>query len=136
MEKIKRDTNEDLMNNVFQLVKKNHCYDKMEKIIDYFLPETYMTVALSDYKFDFDARIQFGGSERIYIECCIRGHFDENKPDNEMSVLSCRTFKTLGETLDDMRIMGELAGSLIYFAREYVNDNLDRYTPSKERCRK
>ena len=35
MGKIKRDTNEDLMNNVLELVKQNHCYDKAEKIMDY-----------------------------------------------------------------------------------------------------
>lgn len=31
MKKIKRDTNEDLMNNVYELLKKHHCYDKSEK---------------------------------------------------------------------------------------------------------
>ena len=78
MKKIKRDTNEDLMNNVYELVKKHHCYDKAEKIMDYFLPETYKTMELTDYKFDFYANVQFGLSEGIYIDCSIRGSFDEN----------------------------------------------------------
>ena len=133
MEKIKRDTNEDLMNNVFQLVKKNHCYDKVEKIMEYFLPETYKTIELSDCEFDFDANVRFGANEVIYIDCSIRGHFDENEPSDKIQILHCGTFKTLGTSLEDMRIMGELAGSLVYFAREYVNKNLDRYTPRKER---
>ena len=133
MEKIKRDTNEDLMNNVFELVKKCHCYDKAEKIMEYFLPETYKTIELSDCEFDFDANVQFGANEGIYIDCSIRGHFDENEPSDKIQILHCGTFKTLGTSLEDMRIMGELAGSLVYFAREYVNKNLDKYTPAKER---
>ena len=133
MEKIKRDTNEDLMNNVLELVKKNHCYDKAEKIMDYFHSEAYKTMELSDCEFDFDAHVQFGANEGIDLECNIRGHFDENEPSDKSQILHCGTFKTLGTSLNDMRIMGELAGLLVYFAREYVNKNLDRYTPRKER---
>lgn len=133
MGKIKRDTNEDLMNNVFELVKKNHCYDKAEKIMEYFNPESYSTMKLRDYEFDFDTHVQFGESEGIYLDCNIRGHFDENIPSDKTQILHCGTFKTLGTSLEDMRIMGELAGSLVYFAREYVNKNLDKYTPRKER---
>ena len=128
----KRDTNLDLINNVFELVKKNHCYDRAKKIMDYFLPEYQSIVELSDYQFDFDAMVQFGGSEGIYIDCNIRGHFDEKEPSTRTQILHCGTFKTLGTTLEDMRIMGELAGALIYFAKEYVNNNLDKYSPRKE----
>ena len=133
MDKIKRDTNEDLMNNVFELVKKCHCYDKAEKIMEYFLPESYKTIELSDCEFDFDANVQFGANEGIYIDCSIRGHFNENEPSDKIQILHCGTFKTLGTSLEDMCIMGELAGSLVYFAREYVNNNLAKYTPAKER---
>lgn len=132
MEKIKRDTNEDLMNNVFELVKKYHCYGKAEKIMDYFQAESYKTIEISDYEFDFDAIVQFGSSEGIYIDCSIRGHFDENEPSDKTQILHCGTFKTLGTSLENMRIMGELAGSLVYFAKEYVNENIDKYTPQKE----
>ena len=139
MEKIKRDTNEELMNNVLELVKKCHCYDKAEKIMDYFHAECYKTMKLTDCEFDFDAHVQFGSNEGIYIDCSIIGHFDQNEPSDKTQILHCGTFKTLGTSLEDMRIMGELAGSLVYFAREYVNKNLDRYLPQKEgriRCEK
>lgn len=132
MEKLKRDTNTDLMNNVLELVKKNHCYDKAKKIMEYFHVESYKTMKISDYEFDFDAIVQFGSNEGIYIDCSIRGHFDENEPSDKTQILHCGTFKTLGTSLEDMRIMGELAGSLVYFAKEYVNENLDKYTPQKE----
>lgn len=132
MKGIKRDTNEDLMNNVFELVKKNHCYDRAEKIIDYFLPETFTVMKLSDCEFDFDANVQVGINEGIYIDCSIRGHFDENEPSDKTQIIHCGTFKTLGTSLEAMRIMGELAGSLVYFAKEYVNKNLPKYLPHKE----
>ena len=122
MKKIKRDTNGDLMNNVYELVKKNHCYDKAAKIMDYFLPETHEMQELTDYEFD----------EGIYIDCNIKGHFDENAPADKIQILHCGTFKTLNTSLEDMRIMGELAGSLVFFAREYVNENIEKYTPQKE----
>lgn len=133
MDKIKRDTNTDLMNNVFELAKKDHCYDKAEKIMDYFHAECYKTKKLTDYNFDFDVNVQFGANEGIYIDCNIRGHFDENEPSDKTEILHCGAFKTLETSLSAMRTMGELAGSLVYFAREYVNENLDRYKPNKER---
>ena len=49
MEKIKRDTNEDLMNNVLELVKKCHCYDKAEKIMLPPVTMGYSTVAGSSF---------------------------------------------------------------------------------------
>ena len=133
MGKIKRDTNEDLMNNVLALVKQNHCYDKAEKIMDYFHMSSGNAIKLTDYMFDLNTNLEFGTNEGIYLECSIRGHFDENEPSDKTQILHCGTFKTLGDSLEDMRIMGELAGSLVYFTREYVNKNLDKYTPQKER---
>ena len=130
---IKRDTNEDLMNNVLELVKKNHCYDKAANIMDYFHMSTGKPTRLTDYMFDLDTNLEFGANEGIYLECSIRGHFDENEPSDKTQILHCGTFKTLGDSLEDMCIMGELAGSLVFFTREYVNKNLDRYTPRKER---
>lgn len=133
MEKLKRDTNADLMNNVFALVKNAHCYDKAEEIMDYFLPEKYEITELSDYNFDFETNLCFGGNEGIYLDCRIAGHFNENAPCNQKQAIPCGTFKTLGTSLEAMRIMGELAGSLVYFARKYVNENIDKYTPLTER---
>lgn len=133
MEKIKRDTSTDLMNNVLALVKENGCYAKAEKIMDYFLTEDFDNRELSDYQFDFFAVVNFGGSEGIYIDCFIRGHFDENAPDQEQQQLRLGTFKTLGESLNDMQIMGELCGALTYYESQYVNRELDRYTPTAQR---
>lgn len=133
MEKITRDTNTVLMNKVFELVKENGCYEKAGAIMDYFLAEDYKVQELSDYEFDFLVKLNFGGSEGIYLDCYIEGCFRENNAERKTERLSCGTFKTLDESLDAMKIMGELAGSLTYFASQYVNKELDRYTPTAQR---
>ncbi len=133
MEKIKRDTNTELMNKVFELVKENGCYEKAGAIMDYFLAEDYRVRELTDYEFDFIAQVNFGGSEGIYIDCYISGRFDEKAAPSETQRLRCGTFKTLDESLDAMKIMGELTGALTFFAHKYVNREIDRYTPTSQR---
>ena len=133
MEKITRDTNTVLMNKVFELVKENGCYEKAGAIMDYFLSEDYKVQELSDYEFGFLVKLNFGGNEGIYLDCYIEGCFRESNAERKTERLSCGTFKTLDDSLDAMKIMGELAGSLTYFASQYVNKELDRYTPTAQR---
>lgn len=66
MEKIKRDTSTDLMNNVLALVKENGCYAKAEKIMDYFLTEDFDNRELSDYQFDFSPLL-ISAAARVFI---------------------------------------------------------------------
>lgn len=131
MEKIVRDTNVDLMNHVLEKVKESGNYERAEKIIDYFLIESRNVLELSNYEFDFLAVAVFGSNEGIYIDCIIRGLFQEDNQDRSKWI-SCGIFKTLDTSLEAMQIMGELAGSLTYFEREYVNGEIDRYTPVNE----
>lgn len=35
--------------------------------------------------------------------------------------------------MNDMQIMGELCGALTYYESQYVNRELDRYTPTAQR---
>lgn len=128
--KIKRDTNADMMNATHALVVENGCYEKAGAIMDYFLPAHFDLQELTDYEFDFVAVVNFGGSEGIYIDCYISGEFDNT---GKSKRLSCGTYKTLSDDLEAMQIMGELAGSLTYYNNKYVNKELDRYTPDKER---
>ena len=146
-EKMKRDTTRDLFNAVLQLVKDNGHYEKAGAIMDYVLPEiseydARSDIELSAYEFDFYATAQFGGSEGIYIDCWLRGKYTETEIKfinySRGGVLetetkrSVGTFKTLRTDLEAMQIMGELCGSLTYYASEYINKNIDRYTPTRE----
>lgn len=145
--KIKRDTTVDLFYAALNLVKEKGCYEKAEAIMDYYLPHPegintlYKPFELSNYRFDFCASASFGGSEGIYIDCYIEGEYTEIPrtyydhglgkilPETHYHIA---TFKTLRSDLEAMQIMGELCGSLIYYASEYINKNINRYTPSSE----
>lgn len=143
---IKRDTTLDLFEAIMYLVKDNGHYEKAAAIMDYCLPNKKErgydeAIELSNYRFDFRAVANFGGSEGIYIDCYIEGEYtetprtryDHNKgeivPETHYHIA---TFKTLKEDLIAMQIMGELCGSMTFYASRYINQNIDRYTPSKE----
>ena len=146
MKKIKRDTTKDLFMAVLELVKKNGHYEKAEAIMDYILPNQKEDniredIELTNYRFNFNAAVQFGGSEGIYIDCFLDGEYTEtelkqyNVGKGIVETEHKRhigTFKTLKKDINSMKIMGELCGVLIFYADRYVNKNLDRYTPAKE----
>lgn len=126
---MKRDTNKTMMLTTHQFALESGCYAKAAPIMNYFLPEGYHVTELTNYEFDFIAKVNFGGSEGIYIDCYIEGKFDET---GEYKKLECGTYKTLDTDLKAMQIMGELAGSLTYYNNQYVNKEIDRYTPASE----
>ena len=128
--KMKRDTNADLMNGIVRLVKENGWYDRVGNILDYYLPETNTVREISNYEFTFCANLDFGGSEGIYIDCYIDGAVDENNTSTTQRI-PCGVFKTLGDDLKHMRIMGEFVGILKYYAARYMGQNFARYCPVK-----
>lgn len=128
-----RDTGGSLFSTAVRLAKENGHFDKAEAILDYMLPCEHETgsrekVELTSYEFNFEAVVNYGGSEGIYVDCCLRGKFDKSG----RSVLHVGTLKTLRRDLEALQIMGELCGTLTYYANQYVNQNLHRYTPSKQ----
>ena len=146
MEKVKRDTTRDLFFATLEMVKENGHYDKAAAIMDYVLPsksEHYISedIELSNYRFDFYAAVNFGGSEGIYIDCWLSGEYTEEERkvyNHGKGVIEVETrrsvgiFKTLRDDLESMKIMGELCGALVFYASQYINKNIDRYTPTKQ----
>jgi hypothetical protein len=146
MKKIKRDTTKDLFMETLKLVKENGHYDKAATIMDYVLPDEAEDLAredveLTDYRFNFYASVQFGGNEGIYIDCYIAGEYSETEIKfinygrgtvEKETKRHVATLKTLREDLESMMIMGELCGALIFYADQYVNKNIKRYTPTRE----
>jgi hypothetical protein len=112
---------------VLNLVQQNGYYDEAVKIMDYYLPEKDKT-EFTNYRFDFLAVVNPGGSEGIYIDCYLRGEFDQSGK----RTCEIGTFKTLGENMNAFRIMGALSGALTFYASQYVNANIERYTPDAE----
>ncbi|MDR3186308.1 MAG: hypothetical protein LBU04_05830 [Christensenellaceae bacterium] len=131
----KRDTLFDLFNHTLRLVKENGRYDDFEKIIEYVLPNenelvNTKKVEITNYEFDIKCIPNFGGSEGIYLDCYLDGCFDEDTKEYKKHEFA--TFKTLKTDIDAMTIMGALGGAITYYAAEYVNRNIHKYTPKAE----
>ena len=128
-----RDTGGSLFSTAVRMAKENGQFDRAGAILDYMLPCEHETgirekTILTNYAFNFEAVVCYGGSEGIYIDCFLRGKFDESG----RSVLHVGTLKTLRRDLEALQIMGELCGTLTYYAGRYVNQNLRRYTPDRQ----
>lgn len=127
-----RDTGGSLFSTVVRLAKANGDFDKAGAILDYHLPCEHEGgrkegVEITAYEFDFASILNYG-SEGIYIDCYLRGKFDESG----RSSLHIGTLKTLRRDLEAEKIMGELCGVLHYYENRYINQNLRRYTPDQE----
>ncbi len=126
--RIRRYTNKELMELVVEKARQTGDYAKAEAILDYFLPENFSIVRLTNYEFDFHAIADFGGSEGIYLDCWLSGSFD----DTEETRCKMGTFKTLRDDLDGMKIMAELGGILNYHLSRFVNENINSFSPDKQ----
>ena len=127
-----RDTGGGLFSNVIRVAKVSGDFDRAGAILDYYLPCEHESgiregVELTAYEFDFVPILNYG-SEGIYIDCYLMGKFDESG----RCSLHVGTLKTLTRDLESAKVMGELCGTLMHHAGEYVNQNLHRYAPQKE----
>jgi len=129
-----RDTGGSLFSTVVRMAQANGDFGKAGAILDYYLPcehegSTRERVKLTAYEFDFVPILNYG-CEGIYIDCYLKGKFDESG----RSSIHVGTLKTLRRDLESAQIMGELCASLMHHAFEYVNrgENLHRYTPAKQ----
>lgn len=127
-----RDTGGSLFSSVIRQAKANGDFEKGEAILDYTLPSEHESgtddkVLLTAYEFDFVPVVNYG-CEGIYIDCYLEGKFDESG----RSTLHVGTLKTLRRDLESAKIMGELCGTLMYHANQYVNQEIHRYTSERE----
>lgn len=132
-DEVLRDTGEELFCQVIQMAKEHGDLDKADAILNYILPneregEIHERVELARYEFDFISMVHFGGSEGIYVDCYLKGCFDDSKRDS----LHVGTLKTLETSMEASKIMGELCGALMHHASTYVNGNIHRFTPQAE----
>lgn len=126
-----RDTGGSLLSSVIRMAMANGDFDRAGAILDYYLPCEHESgtgdkAPITAYEFDFVPILNYG-SEGIYINCYLRGKFDES---GRFS-LHVGTLKTLKRDLESEKAMGELCGVLHYYAHRYVNQEIHRYTPQK-----
>lgn len=132
---VKRYKSDELFIMMMNNIKKSGEFEKAGKIYDYYLPsekEPALSgdkVLITDYRFDVRANANFGVSEGIYLDCYLQGKFN----DSGKEYLSIGTVKTLKTDIESMKTMSELGGILNYRLTEFVNQNIESFTPDKER---
>ena len=111
----------------------------LDTILDYLLPgcdhqETPQDAKtiLSYYEFDDCFCIPQGSEEGIYLHWVLRGRFRQEQKRNTDVHVDIASIKTLQTDLAAYKIMGEAAGVLEYFSRQYVGNNFKLYTPDDE----
>lgn len=121
MSKVNKPTNQMLFDTVVALLNEQ---GKLPDILDYSLHEHNLK-ELSDYQFNCTYKLDYGGSEGIYLDCYIEGICGE---DDKYSRVPIGTFKTLSTSEDAMVEMGKLAGHFTYALSKYVNSHLDDFS--------
>ncbi|WP_444658517.1 hypothetical protein ACRQV7_13270 [Caproiciproducens sp. R2] len=115
-----RMTGGQLFDRIIEQAKENGDLARFDAIDEYILDDTSYKGKLCSYEFDLLPAMNFGGSEGIYIDCYLKGKFDESGRDS----LHIGTIKTLDTNLDACKVMGELCGALMYHENRFVNENL------------
>jgi len=95
---------------------------------------------ISSYDFDLCTNLRFGSNEGIYLEITMQGKWNENQNKESSTgkspayptIKSIGLYKTLSDDIEAMKNMGALGGAIIYHGYEYINQNLDIFTPKKE----
>lgn len=121
-------TSGQLFEKTVERAKASGDMERFEGINEYVLPDSAEKGKLTKYDFDFVPVVNFGGSEGIYIDCMLKGEFDEY----EHTRRDAGTIKTLKTDLDACKIMGELCGALMYHHSCYVSENLYLFSPTAE----
>ncbi len=115
-----RMTGGQLFDRIIEQARENGDLASFDAIDEYILGDTSDKGKLCSYEFDLLPAMNFGGSEGIYIDCYLKGKFDESGRDS----LHIGTIKTLDTDLDACKVMGELCGVLMYHENRFVNENL------------
>jgi len=115
-----RMTGGQLFDRIIEQARENGDLARFDAIDEYILDDTSDKGKLCSYEFDPLPAMNFGGSEGIYIDCYLKGKFDESGRDS----LHIGTIKTLDTDLDACKVMGELCGVLMYHENRFVNENL------------
>jgi hypothetical protein len=115
-------TTKNLMEAVFERVKKMPEFKRAEPIIDYMLADDFGSREITKYEYNFYAAINYPCTEGIYLDCWLSGKFDDS---GEMKI-GMGTVKTLENSQAAMMIMGELGGLLVWVEDKFVNQQISR----------
>lgn len=104
-------TNIELFREVCKLVE-------LPKNLDYYLPASDVC-EIKSYEYSIWNSLNYGGSEGIYLDIGLE--FTDRK------IIRLGTFKTLDDSAEAMRIMGQLLADLVVAITGYINKNIDDF---------
>ena len=131
--KPKRETPYSLFGEILKMARESGHFNEIDEILDYDIASWYHDEnkrPITSEEFDTVFSVDYGGSERIYIDALITG-FPFGWEAGEVR-FGFGTLKTLNRGLQSMMLMGKACGILQYFSHEYVNTNIDRFSPQPE----
>ena len=129
----RRDRKSTLLQHILETARTDGAIAEAEEILYYTLsggyepPRPKDNTYLTDYRFDVIPRLMFG-QEGVFLDLYLEGSFDSSN--DKRTIIG--TFKTLRTDQEACRLMGGLGGTLMFYAREYVNREIHRYTPTKQ----
>lgn len=112
-------TTEELFDRIKGILKEK---GKLPDILDYGLA-THSPVAITNYEYGLKNKLDYGGSEGIYLDLWM-----EYIADGKRCTRDLGTFKTLRTDDEAMHIMAALLADFIIEEYAYVNANLDDFT--------
>ena len=132
-----RDRKSTLLEAILNRARQTGQLEQIEAILDYILPNSSEPEwpendsQLTDYHFNIVPRLEYGGSEGIFVTLRLEGSFDRT----DRTSTTIGLFKTLRTDLDACCLMGQLCGLLMHHGTSYVNENIHRYTPQEQLLR-
>lgn len=117
----------DLFNAMMNMARALGRFARCDAILDYATPRE-QRIVLTNHAFDVLCVPTIGTSEGIYIDVILSGKY--NHTETAAPMVQIGTLKTLGESCDDMMIMGEACGLLTWCAYQFVNDRIDAFSES------
>ncbi len=128
--KPKHETSQSLFAAIMKMARESGHFKEIDEILDYDSASSYdyeNRRPITSEEFDTVFSVDYGGSEGIYIDARITG-FPFGREAGEVR-FGFGTLKSLNRGLQSMMLMGKACGILQYFSHEYVNNNIDRFSP-------
>lgn len=130
MEETKPLTPIDVFNGILRLARESGNFKEVDVILESSSP-TYFDEAclrpIYNEELDTEFRVDFGGSEGIYIDAYLLGSLSGKGASRR---LHFGMLKTLERNFDAMALMGKACGILQYYSWEYFAQNYRKFQPN------
>ena len=134
-ENIKRDSASDLFKGILKTARDAGALQELDRIIDYDSAcefEEQNKRPISNYEFATEFRVEFGGSEGIYIDAWLNGYLDES---GHTQRLHFGTIKTLERDLAAMKTWAKPAEFCNTTHRIISTRTFPAMNPIRRNCR-